>query len=285
MDGVSAALYVDFDNVVSGLRDHSWEAVQSFVQRPGAWLAALDRDREGRRWLVRRCYVNSAGSISRKGDGSERLEFSSYRRTLMEAGFEVVDCPPFFTRGKNGADIRIAVDVTDDLQAVPASEVVLMTSDSDFTGVLVRVRSTGRRCTLVHTNAASTVLAAQADDVLGLGPFLDLLGASREPERLAQQPVRTPAKKTAGATKAATKKVAAAAATKKSPAAAHRHWGEFVKVAREETAALGVRSGDKVNLAELGTAIPRRLGPELSKDAWFGHSSLTRALTAAKVEI
>ena len=71
----------------------------------------------------------------------------------------------------------------------------------------------------MHTNAASTVLAAQADDVLGLGPFLDLLGASREPERLAQQPVRTPAKKTAGATKAATKKVAAAAAaTKKSPA-------------------------------------------------------------------
>ena len=150
MDGVSAALYVDFDNVVSGLRDHSWEAVQSFVQRPGAWLAALDRDREGRRWLVRRCYVNSAGSISRKGDGSERLEFSSYRRTLMEAGFEVVDCPPFFQRGKNGADIRIAVDVTDDLQAVPASEVVLMTSDSDFTGVLVRVRSTGPE---VHARA------------------------------------------------------------------------------------------------------------------------------------
>src|SRR3954454_21839535 len=116
MDGVSAALFVDFDNVVSGLRDHSWEAVQSFVQRPRAWLAALDRDHEGRRWLVRRCYVNSAGSISRKGSSAERLEFSSYRRTLMDAGFEVVDCPPFFQRGKNGADIRIAVDVTDDLQ-------------------------------------------------------------------------------------------------------------------------------------------------------------------------
>src|SRR3954465_13466598 len=112
MDGVSAALYVDFDNVVSGLRDHSWEAGQSFVQRPGAWLAALDRDRERRRWLVRRCYVNAAGSISPRGGGAERLEFSSSRRTLMEAGFEVVDCPPFFQRGKNGADIRIAVDVT-----------------------------------------------------------------------------------------------------------------------------------------------------------------------------
>lgn len=99
MQRVRAALYLDFDNVFGGLFRLDPAAAIRFAENPGTWLEALEsRQTSGgpRRWLVRRCYLNPAGSVAHPDTDSTgaRLYFSRFRPYFTRAGFDVVDCPP-----------------------------------------------------------------------------------------------------------------------------------------------------------------------------------------------
>jgi hypothetical protein len=84
---VKIALFVDFDNVYSGLRRISAEAAERFSRQPLRWLHWLtrgvgdesvdDASSDRRRVLVRRCYLNP-------------VMYQKYRRPFHEAGFEIV---------------------------------------------------------------------------------------------------------------------------------------------------------------------------------------------------
>ena len=100
---MKSAVFVDFDNVFSQLRQLDPDAAERFARHPSEWidwltgaLALPEPHEEGerRRLLVRRCYLNP-------------VWYQSYRHAFLRAGFEIVDCPPVTSQGKTSTDIHM----------------------------------------------------------------------------------------------------------------------------------------------------------------------------------
>jgi len=184
MTELRSAIFLDFDNLLSGLREGAGiEIALRFAQQPEIWLERLLGDRP-RRALLRRCYMNPAGTLD-DGEGS-RLRFSEFRWPFMAAGFEVMDCPKL-TRLKNAADLRIALDAMEAMLAPQSyDEFMLLSSDSDFVPLLLRLRAADRRTRLVAHPEVGRVVRGAADEVLGLDQMAAWLGweAPRDQEQV-----------------------------------------------------------------------------------------------------
>ena len=167
---VKIALFVDFDNVYSGLRRISAEAAERFSRQPLRWLHWLtmgvdgesvdDASRDRRRVLVRRCYLNP-------------VMYQKYRRPFHEAGFEIVDCPPMTATGKTSTDIHLVLDTMDALMdSTHFDEFIVFSADADFSPVLRRLRRHDRRTVVFAAGAMSESYKASADRVIDIQTFL-----------------------------------------------------------------------------------------------------------------
>src|SRR5215510_11220813 len=117
---VRSALFIDFENVGGKLSPTALPAMT-------AWLEDGRFDELGRRrkLVAKRVYWNSAAE--------------KHRDAFEAAGFEVVLCEKFSAM-KNGADIRMALDVLDSCWKAPEiKEYILFTTDTDFVPVLQRL--------------------------------------------------------------------------------------------------------------------------------------------------
>ncbi|EJL72262.1 hypothetical protein PMI12_04003 [Variovorax sp. CF313] len=164
------ALFVDFDNVYSGLRRISAEAAERFSRQPLRWLRWLtigvdgesidDAPSSRRRVLVRRCYLNP-------------VMYQKYRRPFHEAGFEIVDCPPMTATGKTSTDIHLVLDTMDALaDSTHFDEFIVFSADADFSPVLRRLRRHDRRTVVFAAGAMSESYKASADQVIDIQTFL-----------------------------------------------------------------------------------------------------------------
>lgn len=180
MSEMRSAIFLDFDNLLSGLRDGAGpEVALRFAQQPEIWMERLLADRP-RRALLRRCYMNPAGSLD-DGAGS-RFRYAEFRWAFMAAGFEVIDCPKL-TRLKNAADVRIALDAMEAMFSATAyEEFMLLSTDSDFVPLLQRLRAADRRTRLVAHPEVGRIVRAAADEVLGLDVLATWLGWQASPE-------------------------------------------------------------------------------------------------------
>lgn len=167
---MKTALFVDFDNVYSGLRRISAQGAERFARHPARWLRWLTEDLPrsvtasdtagGRRVLVRRCYLNP-------------VMFQQYRRPFHEAGFEIVDCPPMTATGKTSTDIHLVLDTMDALlDATHFDEFVVFSADADFSPVLRRLRRHDRRTIVFAAGAMSEAYKASADLVIDIPTFI-----------------------------------------------------------------------------------------------------------------
>ena len=231
MRRITSALFLDFDNLFSRLLVADRAAADSFINQPELLierLVALDETSGARREvLVRRAYLNPAGSIPEPGADptADRLPISQYRGPLTKAGYEVIDCPTLATGKKNAADIRMVIDVLDALAGpVRYDEVIIGSSDADFTPLLVKLRANDRRTMILTTGSIAAPYGASADRTIGeselvrmLSPALTLVEPAMTPP-LAGQPSSaatsaTKATKTA-TTRGTAKTASAATATK-----------------------------------------------------------------------
>lgn len=163
------ALFVDFDNVFSGLMRLGPAYAEAFARNPSRWLAWLidsvplppGSDSEtSRRVLVRRCYLNPE-------------PYKRFRIGFSRAGFEIVDCPPMTTAGKTSTDIHMVLDIVDVLQAnTHYDEFVVFSADADFTPVLRKLRREDRRTTIFAAGATSASYDASADLILDPEDFI-----------------------------------------------------------------------------------------------------------------
>ena len=164
------ALFVDFDNVYSGLRRISGEAAERFSRQPLRWLQWLTEAAEvdefkglpgdRRRILVRRCYLNP-------------VVYQKYRRPFHEAGFEIVDCPPMTATGKTSTDIHLVLDTMDTLlDSNHFDEFIVLSADADFSPLLRRLRRHDRRTVVFAAGAMSESYKASADRVIDIQTFL-----------------------------------------------------------------------------------------------------------------
>ena len=115
-----SALFIDFENI-------SLKVSPQMVDALVAWLEDGSFDAPGgkRNLVHKRIYWNSSAE--------------KHRETFEAAGFDVVLCEKFATM-KNGADIRMALDVVDIvLEGVEVEEYILFSTDSDFVPVLQRL--------------------------------------------------------------------------------------------------------------------------------------------------
>jgi len=174
---VRSAIFVDFDNVFGGLWSNDSAAALRFASAPQDWLERLAvlPAGEQRDFRIRRVYLNPQGSLaSARGDGG-RPWFHRFRPALTAAGFEVVDCPPLTGAQKNAADIRIVLDVMDVAAQAPIDEIVIASSDSDFTPLMYRLRASDRRTLILTTNPAPAAFRNTADAVIDNGAMIALV--------------------------------------------------------------------------------------------------------------
>ncbi len=178
METVRSVLYLDFDNVFSGLVKLDPKLAMRYAEEPQLWLSGLaagSQDEPPRRWLVLRCYMNPSGWVPHPNNDGTRLYFSKFRPPFTDAGFEVVDCPRL-SHTKNGADIRMVIDAVEALRAdVRYDEFVIASGDSDMTPLIVRLRASDRRITLLSPSDSAVVLGAVADRLIGGEELLELL--------------------------------------------------------------------------------------------------------------
>lgn len=179
MSRVRTALYLDFDNVFSGLLKLDPAAAIAFAETPGVWLERLRTSLtvEGERaLLVRRCYMNPSGSVPNPGTPATRLHFSRFRPYFTRAGFDVIDCPSLTQGTKNAADIRMVLDAMEALNGLTHyDEFVLASGDSDLTPLLVRLRAADRRTTIVSPFDAAEAFTSIADRLIDGQQALELM--------------------------------------------------------------------------------------------------------------
>lgn len=184
--GLKSALFVDFDNVYSGLRKLDPAMADQFAQKPQRWMqwlvASLSLPEHApedarRRVLVRRCYLNPQ-------------VYQRFRPSFNLAGFEIIDCPSLTSEGKTSTDIHMVLDIIDLLQhEAHYDEFIVFSADADFTPVLRKLRRWDRRTTVLAIGFPSAAYRASADLLIDQDLFVrDALGF-REEETAASEPV------------------------------------------------------------------------------------------------
>ncbi len=189
---IKTALFVDFDNIYVGLDKIDPEAAQSFATYPARWLSWIEQgmpSRENgasaphrqRAILIRRCYLNP------------KL-FYNFRPYFTRSAFSVVDCPPITQRGKNSTDIQMVMDILDLLtHKTKFDEFIILSGDSDFTPVLLRLRAHDRRTAILTIGPIAPAYRAAADLVVSSDTFIeDGLGIVPVPLDEAGVPVEAP---------------------------------------------------------------------------------------------
>ena len=191
---IRTALFVDFDQVYGGLYRIRPEAAERFATQPDKWLRFFEdgrhvggvgdgEDPTQRVILVRKCYLNPVGSVRNSAPGPFRNgvpgrdtaeSFSKYRAYFTRAAFSVVDCPPLTSRGKNSADIVMAMDIIDALgHKTHFEEFIILSGDADFTPVLLRLREHDRATTILGDTLVAAAYRAACDNQVRQQDFIE----------------------------------------------------------------------------------------------------------------
>ena len=251
MARLKSALFLDFDNIFSGLFNFERTAALEFVNNPSAWLDALTTqslpDDTRRDFLVRRAYLNPAGRIYDNEIGNESgwLYFQKFRPFFVQAGFEVVDCPSLTSGHKNAADIRMTIDILNSLAADTIyDEFLIASSDADFTPLLQILRANDRQTTIMSTGETAIAYRSIANICLGATDLIDMLTDKR------------PSLAVKGSS------IAETGPSEKSQQVRH-------KAKRYIT-----ESDGTILLSQLGKELRAEFGNEIDQTDWFGTGSL-----------
>ncbi len=169
---LKSALFVDFDNIYLGLRQLDEDAAEQFASNPAHWLKWLEEGMPGltgpeelqgreRDILIRQCYLNPRG-------------FQQYRPYFTRSAFAVVDCPSLTSQGKNSADIYMVMDILDTLDhPTHFDEFIILSGDTDFMPVMLRLREYDRRTTILSAGPAAAAFLAAADMIISEDVFIE----------------------------------------------------------------------------------------------------------------
>ena len=188
-----SALFVDFENIRI---NPSPAAIASLM----AWIedGLFEPVARKRKLVANRIYWNSSAE--------------KHRDLFAKAGFDVVLCEKY-ANAKNGADIRMALDVVEMCFKRPSvEEYILFTTDTDFVPVLQRLGEKGKRSIILADESRMTLHTAfkqHADFIIPLRTLKEayayqrpLHGWLKRSAGTAKTPVSTPVKAAATPAKA-----------------------------------------------------------------------------------
>ena len=187
MNRIKAALFIDFDNVYLSLLNDYSESVARRFANPSRWMpwiasGAYVTERDDligeRSILIRRCYGSP-----------ERIR--PFRAYFVRSGFQVVDCPPLTTSGKNSADIVMTLDIADAIgHRTRFDEFVILSSDADFTPVALRLRAHDRITSILANQQTAAAFRSCCDVIIDMEDFEPVVGDRSE--RVAAPAVPSP---------------------------------------------------------------------------------------------
>ncbi len=156
----SLALFCDFENIALGVRDANY--------------AKFDIQRVIEQLLVK-------GSIVAKKAYCDWDRFKSFKPTMHEAAFELIEIPHTRQSGKNSADIRMVVDALDLCYTKEHIDTfVIISGDSDFSPLVSKLRENAKSVIGVGVkNSTSDLLMNNCDEFI----FYDDLVAERKTTR------------------------------------------------------------------------------------------------------
>ncbi|ORA19683.1 NYN domain-containing protein [Mycobacterium arosiense] len=163
------AVYLDFDNIVISRYDQI-HGRNSF-QRDKAKGLEQHSDRLGRATVDVGAILDFASSFGTLvltrayADWSADIN-AGYRGQLVGRAVDLVQLFPAAAYGKNGADIRLAVDAVEDMFRLPdLTHVVIVAGDSDYIPLAQRCKRLGRYVVGIGVaGASSRALAAACDE-------------------------------------------------------------------------------------------------------------------------
>ena len=177
MTRIKTALFIDFDNVYLSLLNDYSESIARRFANPSRWMPWLEAgayvterdDLMGERSiLIRRCY----GSPDR---------MRPFRAYFTRSGFQVMDCPPLTTSGKNSADIVMTLDIADAIEhRTRFDEFVILSSDADFTPVALRLRAYDWITSILANQQTAAAFRSCCDVVINMEDFEPVVGDGSE---------------------------------------------------------------------------------------------------------
>src|ERR1700677_183653 len=175
--GTRVAVYIDFDNLcisrydqVHGRGQFQRDKVRGFTRTDRS--ADPDIAEKLRRATVdvgaMIDFASSFGTLvltRAYADWSAPVN-TGYREQLVSRAVDLVQLFPAAAYGKNGADIRLAVDAVEDMFRLPdLTHVVIVAGDSDYIALAQRCKRLGRYVVGVGVaGSSSKALAAACDD-------------------------------------------------------------------------------------------------------------------------
>ncbi|MGB3892995.1 NYN domain-containing protein [Mycolicibacter sinensis] len=163
------AVYLDFDNIVISRYDQV--NGRSSFQKDKAKGLAKQPDRLARATVDVGAIIDFASSFGTLvltrayADWSAEVN-TGYRAQLVARAVDLVQLFPAAAYGKNGADIRLAVDAVEDMFRLPdLTHVVIVAGDSDYIPLAQRCKRLGRYVVGIGVaGSTSRALAAACDD-------------------------------------------------------------------------------------------------------------------------
>ena len=168
-DAGRVAVYLDFDNIVISRYDQV--NGRSSFQKDKAKGLDKHADRLARATVDVGAVIDFASSFGTLvltrayADWSADVN-SGYREQLVGRAVDLVQLFPAAAYGKNGADIRLAVDAVEDMFRLPdLTPVVIVAGDSDYIPLAQRCKRLGRYVVGVGVaGSSSKALAAACDE-------------------------------------------------------------------------------------------------------------------------
>lgn len=170
------AVYIDFDNIVisrydqkhkrgRGRQDNLRDITAESLRADPELAARLAEAKVDVGAILD--FASSFGSITVSrayADWSIEVN-SAYKDQLMDRAVELVQLFPAVRPAKNGADIRLAVDVVEDLFRLPdLTHVVIVAGDSDYIALAQRCKRLGRYVVGIGVAGSTSKFLASACD-------------------------------------------------------------------------------------------------------------------------
>ncbi|MCW1824917.1 hypothetical protein A5731_28270 [Mycolicibacterium conceptionense] len=187
------AVYLDFDNIVISRYDQV-NGRNSFQKNKAKGLepdklakatvdvaAILDFASSFGTLVLTRAYADWSADVN-----------AGYREQLVGRAVDLVQLFPAAAYGKNGADIRLAVDAVEDMFRLPdLTHVVIVAGDSDYIPLAQRCKRLGRYVVGIGVaGSSSRVLAAACDEFVVYDALPGIPTPAPDPEPKPQKRTR-----------------------------------------------------------------------------------------------
>ncbi|WKG04613.1 NYN domain-containing protein [Mycolicibacterium sp. HK-90] len=187
------AVYLDFDNIIISRYDqvngrNSFQKDKAKGLEPDKLTKAtvdigaiLDFASSFGTLVLTRAYADWSSDVN-----------AEYRQQLVGRAVDLVQLFPAAAYGKNGADIRLAVDAVEDMFRLPdLTHVVIVAGDSDYIPLAQRCKRLGRYVVGIGVaGASSRMLAAACDEFVVYDALPGIPTSTPEPEPKQQKRTR-----------------------------------------------------------------------------------------------